>query len=194
MMRSLAFLFAFSPCLGQDLFLAPKPSASNQTLGSSAKDIAEQANALFAKDDDGVNFRIVHADLSAIDKDRSNKTNFAPRRRSAPAYVKWAYDLTADSGSGPVGFRCSNWVPGLDHGGKTVAVGGTETFVRFPEHPCQAMRLSCYLSADGKYLQAQAKWGNGMTDIFKKTATGGCSKGTSKMWDRKSYVQCCMGV
>ena len=46
-------------------------------LLESAKDIAEQANALFAKEDDGVYFRMVKADLVAIDQDKSSETTMS---------------------------------------------------------------------------------------------------------------------
>ena len=52
-------------------------TANNQTLGSSAEDIANQANALFAKSDDGVYFRAVKEDLSEIYEDKSSATTLS---------------------------------------------------------------------------------------------------------------------
>merc|ERR1712232_485522 len=45
--------------------------------GSSPEEIAEQANALFKSDDDGVFFRMVHSTLDAIDKDFSGPTTLS---------------------------------------------------------------------------------------------------------------------
>jgi hypothetical protein len=68
--------------------------------GPTSTEIAKQANALFAKDDDGVLFRMVHPDLSSIDKDVSGKTTVSFVRLNKYAWGDGKIQLFKD-GSRP---------------------------------------------------------------------------------------------
>jgi len=59
-------------------------------------EIAEQANALFAKDDDGVIFRMVHPDLIAIDKDEITRTTMSFGRLNKYAWGDGIIQLFKD--------------------------------------------------------------------------------------------------
>jgi len=69
-LAQLSFIFFLQSAAASD----PRRRRSH---GSTPTEIAKQANALFAKDDDGVLFRMVHEDLSSIDKDKSGNTTLS---------------------------------------------------------------------------------------------------------------------